>query len=165
MGLWDAIKKAAVTAKCATGWHAGTYTPVSGEPKCHLEKTCPDCGKHLTTTKHNYTDWRYISSGKCDMERTCTYCNKKEFKVKHDYRVIGKDKECHVIESCTRCKAEKTGFLVRHDYEEIGHEDIFSCRVIEKCRDCGYQRIGAERHDWVTDSGRTYCLRCKKNKA
>ena len=48
MSFWDKVQSVALAAKCFSGWHAGKYTPIADEPKCHLEKVCPDCRKYLT---------------------------------------------------------------------------------------------------------------------
>jgi len=135
MGFWDKVKSAAISAKCMAGWHAGTYTPIEGEPLCHLEKTCPDCNKYITKIEHKFNNWEYLDYGKCDVEHTCIHCNYKEYGVKHNYEKIGKNDECRIIEICKRCGDEQLG-EIEHNWIRIAGREL-KIHGKRKCKDCG----------------------------
>lgn len=78
MSFFQSVKKIAITEKCKIGWHAGEYTNIEDQPECHLEKTCPDCSKHITKISHKYNKWRYIKALDSTQVRACTYCGKEE---------------------------------------------------------------------------------------
>lgn len=135
MSFWDTVKKVAVSAKCATGWHAGEWSHRQGEPECRLEKTCPDCNKHVTTTKHKYGDWRYTNYSSCDSVRECVYCGSVENKIIHEYTKVGKDENCRIIEKCSRCSDQKLGREDHNWIKLLNHE--IKVEGKRKCRDCG----------------------------
>ena len=135
MGFFDTLKKAAVSAKCATGWHAGNYTPIDGEPLCHLEKTCPDCDKYVTTVKHKFDEWEYLQYGSCNAEHKCIHCGHTEQKVLHEYKEKGKDTNCRIIEVCSRCGDEKFG-REKHNWISMGSHEL-KVQGKRKCKDCG----------------------------
>ena len=135
MAFWNTVKKVAIATKCATGWHAGEWSPIPGKPKCQVEKTCPDCNKHVTSTKHNYGDWRYVDYLSCNSIRECVYCGSLEQKVIHQYIKAGKDGNCRIIEKCSRCGDQQLG---REDHNWIklfDHEVRVGGK--RKCKDCG----------------------------
>lgn len=111
MGLFDKIKNLATKAKCAAGFHSGTYTHIKGEPECHIEMTCSDCGKHITKKDHKYTDWEdYKEYLSCFKERHCIHCNHKQKKEFHEgYAEVDQDDYCTMIEECKRCGHRKKG--------------------------------------------------------
>ena len=137
MGIWDKVKSVAISAKCMTGWHAGDYTPISAKPKCNLEKTCPDCNNYVTTVKHKFDGWEYLSHGRCDAQKECIHCGHKENEVRHEYKAQGKDSKCCVIEVCNRCQDKKSG---REDHSWIKipftNSDV-KANGKRKCKDCG----------------------------
>ncbi len=69
MGLWDKIKDVALSAKCMTGWHAGEYSHIEGEPECYLGKICPDCGEYITKFNHKFGTSEYLHEYQCDTVR------------------------------------------------------------------------------------------------
>lgn len=135
MGFWDVVKSVALSAKCSTGWHAGEWSHVSGKPQCFVEKTCPDCHKHVTTNKHTFGEWRRIDYSSCNSVRECTHCSSSEQKIIHEYQNNGKDENCRIIEKCQHCGGQRMG---RTDHEWI---KIFDHEVkvggSRKCKRCG----------------------------
>ena len=138
MGFWDKVKSVAVSAKCMTGWHAGDYEHIKGKPLCHMGKTCPDCKKYVTTMKHEYNDWKYLTYDKCDSVKECIHCGHKESEVRHTFEENGKDSNCKVIKICSRCNLKEVGGA-RHEWITIpftNHE--IKAKGKRKCKDCGY---------------------------
>jgi len=135
MGFWDKVKSVALSAKCMTGWHAGTYTHIEGKPECYLEKTCPDCNEYVTTKKHKFSEWEYLGYGKCDSRHECIHCGYTEDKVRHDYEEQGKDGNCKIIEVCTRCGDRELG-RAKHNWINIAGYEV-KAGGKRKCRDCG----------------------------
>ena len=135
MGFWDKVKSVAVSAKCMTGWHAGTYTHIDGEPLCHLGKTCPDCNEYVTKIVHKFSEWEYLDYGKCDAKRSCIHCAYEEYGVQHDYEEQGKNSDCRIIEICTRCGDEQLGRENHNWLNVAGHELKVGGK--RKCKDCG----------------------------
>lgn len=135
MGLWDSIKKAATSAKCMAGLHAGDYSPIKGKPECNLEKTCPDCGKYITKIQHKFGSWKYIEEHKCDTIRTCEYCKEEYLAVKHEWAET--KNKCQVEKMCDRCGAHE---FVRTEhgpwYGGVAHPDGTQTFV---CSGCGKQ--------------------------
>lgn len=135
MGFWGVVKSVALSAKCLTGWHAGNWSHIQGKPKCFMEKTCPDCSKHVTTKKHSFGEWRKINYSTCDSVRECEYCGSVEQKIMHDYENNGKDENCRLIKKCRSCGAKEIG---REDHEWL---TIFDNEVKvggkRKCKRCG----------------------------
>lgn len=137
MGIWDKVKSAAISAKCMTGWHAGDYTPIEREPKCHLEKTCPDCNKYVTTVEHKFGSWNYLSHGRCDASKECIHCGHAETEIRHEYKAQGKDANCNVIEVCHRCQDQKLG-RKEHNWIKIPFTNTeVKADGKRKCKDCG----------------------------
>lgn len=135
MSFWNAVKKIAVAAKCTAGIHAGNWSKTPGNPDCQLQKTCPDCNKHVTTTKHVYGEWRYPNYASCEAVRECTHCGSVDQDVRHSYQKTGKNDECKIINRCIRC-----------NHEELGREDHSWIKILDhevkvggkrKCKDCG----------------------------
>lgn len=106
MGLWDAVKRVALSTKCATGFHSGEWSPIAGEPECHLEKTCPDCDKYLTKIEHNFDSWQFLKEKSCDSIRSCIYCNEKQNSVRH-YSWVTEKIDCKIYRECERCKTRE----------------------------------------------------------
>lgn len=105
MGLFDKIKNIATKVKCATGFHAGTFTHIDGKPECFFEKTCPDCNKYVTKKNHKYSGWEdYKNPRSCFKEHHCIHCDHKDTKEFHQgYIKKGHDDYCTIIEECRRC--------------------------------------------------------------
>jgi len=135
MAFWDVVKNIANSAKCASGWHAGDYSHRSRKPKCHMEKTCPDCGKHVTKEVHKYGDWKYPTST-CDAKRVCIHCGHDEFKVIHNYERVRKDSNCRIIEQCNRCHDEKIG-RAEHEWITLFGREMKTTDKKRKCKNCG----------------------------
>lgn len=138
MGFWDKVKKAAISAKCLTGWHGGRYTPIAGKPQCNVEKTCPDCNEHITDIKHKFNDWQFVrttSSHRCDSFRNCIHCGAEEIKRIHTFEERGKDSDCRVIEKCSNCFEERKGRTEHKWVHIMGHE--IRVQGKRKCFDCG----------------------------
>jgi hypothetical protein len=133
MGLWDMIKSAAVSAKCATGLHAGTFNKISGEPDCHLEKTCPDCNKYLTQIQHKFSKWVYLRDNSCDATRKCCHCEIIENSIVHEWRTT--KERCQITKHCHRCGSKELG-RVEHGtwYAGVCHADGMQSF---QCSDCG----------------------------
>ena len=128
MAFLDTLKKVAISAKCKAGWHAGEWKHIPGKPECHLEKICPDCGKHVTTEKHKYGKWEYVRPDKCDSVRACIYCGSKQMKVIQLYQnLVGKDLNCRVIEKCIRCGYERTTAREKHTWYYPGGKNVREC--------------------------------------
>lgn len=137
MGFWDAVKSVATSAKCATGWHAGSWEHDIGNPECHKKKVCPDCNKLVKTKKHQFSSWEKQSYSTCNSNRTCNHCGHIEAEIRHDYNPIGKDENCHIIEKCKDCGDKKTG---RADHEWVtlfNHEMKVNGK--RKCKRCHFQ--------------------------
>lgn len=135
MSFWSLLKDVALSAKCATGWHAGDWRHIPGRPECSFEKTCPDCHKHVTTKKHVYNDWRKINYSTCNSVRECIHCGSTEENVIHEFENHGKDEHCHLIRKCRDCGVKERG---REDHEWIklfDHE--LKSGGQRKCRRCG----------------------------
>lgn len=144
MGFFDKVKSMAMKAKCATGFHAGSFTSIHGEPKCRLEKTCPDCFEHVTKTSHKYGDWEnYKRHGSCTKERHCVYCDEVDTKVIHEgYVRKGLDDYCTVIEECSRCGDRKKGKEEHMWHKNPGkYEDD---HIVETCVRCHKERTRAK---------------------
>jgi len=147
MGFLDKVTnkvtELAKKAKCATGFHAGTFVPINGQPKCHKEKTCPDCGNHVTAIEHKFPDWKsveYKEYRSCLKKRKCEYCQHEERKEIHEgfENTWKKDDYCFEIEICTRCEHKKRG-SEKHIWEKkIGNYDDDT--VTEYCIDCRKER-------------------------
>jgi len=105
MGLWDSIKKAATSAKCMAGLHAGQYQREAGKPECNLEKTCPDCNKHLTKIEHKFGEWKYLQDDKCNSTRSCDYCKEPENSIRHQW--MQSKSQCQIHKVCERCGARE----------------------------------------------------------
>ena len=140
MGLWDSIKKVATKAKCGIGFHGGTFRTPDGKPKCHLEKTCPDCMELITERKHAYEhDWKnapfdYSSQIKCTRAQGCIHCGEIQKKEVHEeYRKLGVNARCQVVKACTRCGHEKTEGH-EHSFIRDGVEDG---KIVMRCTNCG----------------------------
>ena len=135
MGFWDVVKSVALSAKCSTGWHAGNWSHIPGKPECFMEKTCPDCNKHVTTKKHSYGDWRKIDYSSCDSVRECKHCGSTEQQIIHDYENHGKDENCRLIKKCRCCGVQEVG---REDHEWIKlFDNELKIEGQRKCRRCG----------------------------
>lgn len=132
MGFFDKVKELAIKAKCMAGFHGGEFTHITGKPECHLGKICPDCKEHITSFKHSFTDWEYLSSDKCEMRCECILCSEQEFKTKHEYREDRIDSSCRVIEKCQRCDHEYIG-STRHTWEFSSYKG----QVYRTCKRCG----------------------------
>lgn len=137
MGFFDKVKELAIKAKCATGFHAGTFVRVSGAPECHYEKVCPDCYEHLEQKQHSYGDSVYLNHGSCMKTSLCVHCDAIKEKVVHEaYRNLGVDDYCNVKEECVRChdvKVKKKEHLWSED-----RRDEHS--IHESCRRCHEKR-------------------------
>ena len=133
MGLWDSIKKAATSAKCMAGLHAGEYHSIAGQPECNLEKTCPDCDKYLTKVEHKFGSWEYLQDKKCDSIRSCVYCHKQEESVRHQW--VQSKSQCQVHKDCERCGTHE---LVRIEHGPwsagVAHPDGMQTFI---CSGCG----------------------------
>jgi hypothetical protein len=137
MGLWDNVKKVALSAKCLTGWHAGTYEPIEGREKCKLAKTCPDCGEYVTKTVHEYGEWTYLEYNSCQAQKECIYCQDLKRETVHNYKRRGKNQSCGIIEICERCNDEKVG-ATEHNWIKIPFTDTdLKVQGRKKCKDCG----------------------------
>ena len=123
MGFWDKVKSVAVSAKCIAGWHAGEYTHIQGKPECHTEKTCPDCEKYVTKQIHKFTDWKFTNNSM--------------------------NNPCDSIRNCIHCNHQEQ--MIRHQYEKNGKDS--NCRIIEKCKRCGDEKLGSESHNWLNIMG------------
>ena len=135
MGFWDVVKSVALSAKCATGWHAGDWQKTAGGPECSMGKTCPDCHTYVTTNKHSYTEWKKINYSNCNSVRECKHCGSTEEKIVHEYENNGKDDNCRLISKCRDCGSIETG---REDHEWVkflDHEVKVGGK--RKCRRCG----------------------------
>jgi hypothetical protein len=110
MGFWDSVKKAATSAKCMTGFHAGEYQPIAGKPECEMENTCPDCHTHLTKTEHKYSNWEYIKDNQCDSKRNCIHCMIEESMVRHQsWNREKSNQNCQIHKECERCNTRELG--------------------------------------------------------
>jgi len=136
MGLFDSIKSLAIKAKCATGFHSGTFERVNGKPECYFEKTCPDCNKLVTTHKHAFPDTvDYDNHHSCTKTYTCAHCKIERREEKHEqYKEISKDSYCRWKERCVRCGHERLG-QEDHDWTKAAggtyedqHEKYFCSR-------------------------------------
>lgn len=140
MGLWDSIKSAATKAKCGMGFHGGDLRNPEGMPRCHLEKTCPDCGELVSEKRHAYPlEWKdapydHSSQIRCNRIQECTHCGdiaKKE--IHAEYRELGKNANCQIILECKKCGKEKAG-NVSHMFTRVGKTD--SGKIILECVHC-----------------------------
>jgi len=135
MGFWDVVKSVAISAKCSTGWHAGNWSRIPGEPECSFGKTCPDCHNYVTTKKHAFGDWRKIDYSTCNSVRECDHCGSTEEKIIHDFQNNGKDASCRLITKCRHCGVQETG---REDHEWVklfDHEvKVGGQRKCKRCR-------------------------------
>lgn len=105
MGLWDSIKKAANSAKCMAGLHAGEYVQIEGKPACNMHKTCPDCGKYLKKVQHKFGEWEYLQENKCDAIRYCEFCGESEKTERHNWSQSKQG--CQLYRDCDRCGAHE----------------------------------------------------------
>ncbi|MCB5266662.1 MAG: hypothetical protein LHW46_00935 [Candidatus Cloacimonetes bacterium] len=138
MGFWDTVKSVAISAKCMTGWHAGNYEHVKGQPLCFLGKTCPDCGEYVTKNDHKYGDWSFKRHDRCDAVRECIHCGALDTQVRHDHKKEGKDANCHIIEVCTRCGDKQIG-RAEHTWINIPFTNSeMKIQGKRKCKDCGF---------------------------
>ncbi|MEZ5534097.1 MAG: hypothetical protein R3F02_00595 [Thiolinea sp.] len=139
MAIWDTVKKIALSAKCATGWHTGAWNHIKGQPECRLEKICLDCKKYVTTTKHKYGDWRYVDYSSCNSVQECIYCGSINQEVIHKYTKVGKDENCRIIEKCNRCENQKLG-RSDHNWIKLFDHEIKN-KGKRKCKDCGQTEL------------------------
>lgn len=149
MSLWNKVKGAAKSVKCMTNWHAGQFTPIEGKPKCHLEKTCPDCNKYVTKKSHKFGEWSYVRADRCDRESSCIHCDDKKHDIKHNHQMVRKELgTCREILECARCRDEKMG-NVSHNFKLVG-KDSSTCEPIKECTDCGVKTKERAQHDWIS---------------
>jgi hypothetical protein len=139
MSFWDKVKSVTRAAKCLVGWHGGEYSHISGEPLCHLGKTCPYCESFVTKVEHAFTQWEFPEPDRCGARRECEHCGHVEISVRHNYVRTGKDeRNCEVISTCRRCGDETRG-SAEHEWEALELE----CRPEgessnkKKCKSCG----------------------------
>jgi hypothetical protein len=139
MSFWEKAKWIARSAKCLAGWHGGEYVHLSGEPLCHLGKTCPHCNAFVTKENHNFTAWEFPESDRCSARRECEYCGHIEISIRHDYVRTGKDANtCEIISTCRRCGDDRRD-SAEHEWEQVEME----CRPDgenaskKKCSNCG----------------------------
>ncbi|SNY97907.1 hypothetical protein SAMN04488142_2516 [Halomonas sp. hl-4] len=136
MSFWKKVKTVATSAKCFSGWHSGNYSQMKNKPKCHLEKTCPDCGEYLAKKNHIFTRWEHIDSFTCKAERECLHCQHTESKMMHAYERVEKDPvNCKIIRRCVRCNDKQIGHA-EHNWLHQSEEDIKNGKRKE-CKDCG----------------------------
>ena len=133
MGFWDSVKKAANSAKCMAGFHAGDYRQVENKPECNMEMVCSDCNKHLTKIEHKFGKSEYLKENKCDTVCSCEFCGEEKKSIKHNW--TQSKNNCKVEKNCERCGANE---FVRTEhgrwYAGVAHPDgmqTFSCS------DCG----------------------------
>lgn len=138
MAVWDFIKKATKTAKCASGWHSGEWKPVYGKPECHVEKECTDCRKHVTSVKHRYGDWNYNNFGSCDAVRFCVHCEHIDKSIEHTFKKYDKDDNCFIIEKCDRCNEKRNSGRHQHNWKKIFNKELKNRDGKRACQDCGY---------------------------
>ncbi len=153
MGFWDAVGSVFTSAKCLTGFHGGKWTPVKGQPKCHLEKTCPDCDKHITKVKHEGGEWKHIhGKPECHKEITCIHCNEhmnKKFFHKWDGQFKPRSdfyRSCTEERRCVYCNKVETRLVHDFSKEEVNE---FSCRITKVCARCGFKKQTYQTdHQW-----------------
>lgn len=136
-GMLNSVKNAAVKAKCASGYHAGKFEPITGMPKCELEKTCPDCDKYVTKTNHSFGEEEYVDPNICEMKKTCIHCGEASTREVHEeFKEIDKDDYCRPKEECTRCGSQRVG-EPKHDWFKYAHNSTettveYSCLRCKK---------------------------------
>lgn len=136
MNFLAKIKNITISAKCLSGWHSGSYLRMKNKPQCHLEKTCPDCGKYIAKKDHAFTRWKHVNELTCNAERECIHCNHIETKMMHGYERVGKNPvNCKVIRHCVRCNDKQIG-QAEHNWFQRSVEERQS-GVKKVCKDCG----------------------------
>lgn len=138
MGVFDFLKSAAVKVKCSAGFHSGEFHPITGKPKCHVEKVCPDCGKYVTDFEHTWGDWKYERDGDCTVSNTCSDCGKIITRIEHEgyYEKPREHGDCHIEEVCRRCNDTKS-LGVRHLWRkgcEYEHETYYFCENCDETK-------------------------------
>ena len=96
----------------------------------------------------------------CHVEKTCPDCHEHVTSVKHkygDWEYI-KFGECRAFHECVYCGEQETS--VRHQYEKKGKDA--SCREIERCTNCGDEKLGRAKHNWVEILGHEVSIQGKR---
>lgn len=141
MGWLDKVKEVATKAKCATGFHAGDFTQVAGKPKCHLEKTCPDCNKHIEHFAHEIINSeQYDQPSSCVITSKCKHCEFTRSKEVHEsFYTVGKDSYCRIKERCSRCGHTRIG---REDHTWVKMTGNYSDETEKySCASCNKEEI------------------------
>ncbi|EGK8058263.1 hypothetical protein IO382_000636 [Campylobacter lari] len=83
----------------------------------------------------------------CYLSKTCPDCNEYISKYNHNFaeRVITDPYSCRGYEECTYCQHREFGTY--HKFEKVRKNE--RCQIIEKCSQCGKERLGDIQHSWV----------------
>lgn len=136
MSFWDSVKKIGVSAKCLAGMHEGNFQHIQGKPKCHAEKTCPNCNKNIEDIFHKYTRPHYVSEHSCDFKSSCEHCGEEKIVEKHNYEHV--TEKCNLYKICYRCKSKK---FVTEDHHWIQSPVLPNGDFEKQCLQCGARRL------------------------
>ncbi|HMY00244.1 MAG TPA: hypothetical protein PKC44_10775 [Agitococcus sp.] len=133
------IKELANKAKCATGFHAGSFQKVEGKPECYREKICPNCLELITEQKHQFPEVSsvdYDDYGSCKKTLKCLHCTHEKYVHDHyGFSPVGTNGYCEQIEKCTRCKEERNTHTKVHSWMKRGNNEDGT--VNYECLNCG----------------------------
>lgn len=133
MGFFDKVKDLALKAKCGVGIHGGSYSQAVNGHACLFEKTCPDCGGHITKHEHAYDEAQYKNHHTCTKVKYCRHCNHEHSYLEHErFESMGVDDFCKVKEKCIRCGSTQVK-KEEHVWAELRRTDTQKTMQCVRC--------------------------------
>ena len=110
---------------------------------CDYVRKCTrtNCNATETESRHEFSDWEYISNASCEQIKVCLHCGTRysETKTMHDYpdwEYIQSD-SCEQFHKCRRCGSVETG-KADHIFGNWKYHSDGSCEQKRACGHCGY---------------------------